>query len=146
MLNPTTIQKLNFNIASEHVDAFLELGVDNIGEYWTKENFLMNLKDKWDLSLFSKTEDKFSGYLIASNKLGKAHIHHLIVGKDFRNNKIGGNLVRELEKNIINDYSAITLKVHESNKNAIRFYNDLNFRKISEIGEYVIMEKRLKYI
>jgi hypothetical protein len=60
----------------------LKISEDVPYEYWTIDNFLIDLPEEWDYSLVSSVDKGIIGSIIASQKNdSQTHIHHFIVGK-----------------------------------------------------------------
>ena len=64
----------------------------------------------------------------------EADIVDIIVQKEYRNQGIGSSLINYSIKE--NKLKKLNLEVKESNINAIRFYESLNFKKIRTIKKY----------
>ena len=120
----------------------MDIDKDTVGEVWTEHHFRHDLPMKWDLSMLMMENGIMKGFLIASNKNGKAHIHRLVIHKDFRNQGLGKILVNVLKEKIDqHNLGGITLKVASQNKDAIRFYEQIGFQRIGlERGNYLMTQ------
>ncbi len=103
---------------------------------------------KWEFSFGVWLGNKIVGYAIVSLKSeNHAHLHHFMVHKDYRNNKIGHLMLNELFS-VVNLYGCeiITLKVNSENNNAKRFYKKAGFKMSQLAADYSFMEIRVKKI
>ena len=102
-------------------------------------------------NLLNSEYDKVFGYYLEDNLIGFIHINKLyenmdivniIIDKDYRNKGYG----KELLDYVINnnkDINSIMLEVRESNKNAIEFYKNNNFKIINVRKNYYGNENAL---
>ena len=102
-------------------------------------------------NLLNSEYDKVYGYYLEDNLIGFIHINKLyenmdivniIIDKDYRNKGYG----KELLDYVINnnkDINSIMLEVRESNKNAIEFYKNNNFKIINVRKNYYGNENAL---
>ncbi len=112
-----------------------------VGEKWVEENFLVELPDKWQLSFQAQAGDLIAGFLIASRKMRAIHIHRLVVGNRLQNMGVGKRLVNSLiETSKERGMECITLKVLNTNKNAIEFYKKLGFKLKDRENHNIWME------
>ena len=125
-------------------DAFVAIGQDVPGEYWTAAHFRKDLPMKWQLSVAAWQGQTLIGYAIVSSKeRSRAHLHHLMLGTNWRNNGIGRFL---LEDAFIRAREAghltMTLKVAKANP-ARRFYVKMGFRENGEENGYLVYKRAL---
>lgn len=122
------INPLTKGIMDQHVKEFLLIDDSIQGEKWSRENFLFDLPEKWNLSLQVLSNQTLAGFLIASNKDNAFHIHRLAIGSDFQNQGLGRQLVERLQHIArTRKVKLITLKVLNTNTDAIRFYERIGF-------------------
>ncbi len=122
------IHKTSPGYLENNCDRFISILKDQENEYWTKDNFLKVLPDKYKLSLHATIEDKLAGYLIASSKNNAAYVHKFMVDQEYRGNKIGHHLLQrffEITKQL--NYNKIELTVEGDNLPAIKFYQKNGF-------------------
>lgn len=107
-------------------DAEAILAIDPIG--WTRDNLLFDLPEKWALSFV--VWPGLTAYAVLSRKETGVHLHHLAVSPNIRGNGLGARMLAECL------YRGVrTLKVHRTNRGAIRFYERHGFEFTSG-GEY----------
>jgi len=126
---------LTRELAAQHAEALAALGRDNAWENWRSENVLMELPDKWRLSLLALSRGGPAAYAVVSRKLDAAHIHHLIVGASGRRQGIGKRMLLEIASTCVREgIGRITLKVSTSNQSAVAFYERWGFRVTAAKG------------
>lgn len=126
-----------------HLGLLQALAADIPGEYWGEEHFLCNLPEKWRLSFAAWSGNGLEAYAILSRKSpARAHLHHLMVAAARRGQGLGTRMVADMERRVRDlGCSHLTLKVHESNDGARRFYARLGFDESERQGDYVVMGK-----
>ena len=124
---------------------FLGIAADVPGEYWSRENLLMDLPEKWNLSFAVWMDNRPVAYAILSKKeADRAHLHHLMVVAEQRNLGVGSAMLTEMEQRVRRlDCARLTLKVGFLNVDAQRFYLRHGFYQQSRDGDYVNMCKDL---
>lgn len=123
------IVRLSKTLLTHSLERLLEIDAGTLGEDWSPVHFEMDLPNKWKISRAVLSEGKIVGFLIASQKDERFHIHRLAVQYDFRSRGVGQRLVKDLiDQARVDGVGFITLKVQENNASAIRFYAHLNFR------------------
>ena len=140
------IKKLNRIVLESRLDEFIKILENELDEYWNQENFLKELNEKWNFSLFIENDNKIVGYIIASKKSRNIHIHKFMVHRDLRSKGIGYKLLKEIENLCLkNGESLISLKVYKKNTLALKFYLRSGF-KIEEYSndKLISMYKYLK--
>ena len=114
---------------------------------WGEPNFNMELPNKWELSCVYIHNNKLIGYLIASQKEDKCHIHRVVVIDKYHNLGISYLLwsytYNSSHNKGINHYS---VNVNVYNTNAIEFYERIGFKNInvyeeSDGSKYYVMEQ-----
>ena len=102
-------------------------------------------------NLLNSEYDKVYGYYIEDNLIGFIHINKLyenidiiniIIDKNYRNKGYGKELLDYVISNN-KDVNSIMLEVRESNKNAIDFYKNNNFKIINVRKNYYGNENAL---
>jgi len=117
-----TLHQLSREFASAHASELLGLSADMQWESWTAENLLRDLPEKWQRSRVIRREQSPIGYAILSRKPQSVHVHHLIVGPNHRGAGLGDALLQDAMHQSRDAKLPLTLKVHESNNQAIEFY------------------------
>lgn len=126
----------------DHADAFLDIASDVPGEYWTLDNFLVNLPEKWTLSFAAWDDDEPVAYAILSKKSPtSAHLHHLMVRASHRSKGLGSRMVGEMLTRVRSaGCTELTLKVETAD--AKRFYLRHGFAQVGPDERYTLMAKR----
>lgn len=140
------ITRLTKEIVSEQVDDLINMIEDVPNEYWEKDHFLVDLNQKWELSIaLINKHRKVKGFIIASKKELSVHIHKFMIDKDYRSQGYGAILLKQFENNCIkNEEEVLTLKVYKNNKKGIDFYLKHNFSTDTTFDELLLMKKYLK--
>jgi len=124
VINTTSRKYLEDNC--EKFIAILEPEKD---EYWTRDNFLKELPNKFSFSLHAIINDTLVGYIIASSKNNAAYIHKFMVDEKYRGNKIGNNLLKRFSEVTGQlNFDKIELTVERDNLPAIKFYRRNGFK------------------
>ncbi|MBK5114797.1 MAG: GNAT family N-acetyltransferase [Candidatus Heimdallarchaeota archaeon] len=142
------------------IDAVFEiekLCFDKLEQFDKNFFYLFLMRRNFEIFFVATIEDKVKenrlvGFIIAYlNKIGNYEIATINVHPDFRNQKIGFQLMAELEKAIkvifqelvnskkIDENSQniiIELTVHDKNEAAIALYDKLEYKKIEIISNY----------
>ncbi len=129
-----------------------------IGEKaWTKENFLLDLLGKWELSIYVLQKKKILGYAICSLEENTAKLNKIIVDRAYRKISIATKLWNEFLKRCRQKgLDKIEFKAYVKNKPAIEFYRkkgcllykkDLgNDNRLRHLCKYVFKtNKRIKH-
>lgn len=122
------IKDLKKSFLSKRINSFVEIDKVIGQEVWGKENFSVELPNKWDFSLMALWNDKLIGYLIASRKELSVHIHRLAMDQEFQSVGVGSLMVNRLVEKARLFRLPISLKVHCDNHRAINFYKKIGFR------------------
>lgn len=109
-------------------------------ELWSESNFLSDLPNKWNLSLIATSNKKLIGFLIASRKELSIHIHRLAIKQQFQSDGIGKTMVLRLIEKGESYKLPITLKVHQENIRALKFYKKLDFKSMRKSGTNIEMQ------
>jgi len=93
---------------------------------------LMELPEKWELSRLVVHRQEPIGFIVASLKGERIHIHRLVVKDSHRELGLGTALLRAMAETASRrSLPTLTLKVSKQNKQAIRFYLHLGFTETS---------------
>lgn len=140
------IRSLTQVVIREGERDFLAIAADVPGEYWTLENLLMDLPDKWCLSFGVWATDHPVAYAILSRKdVDEIHLHHFMVTPGFRRHGLGGIMVEEMEDRAREAGSTrLTLKVGSDNLGAQRFYARHGYIQSGRDGAYLVMSKVMR--
>ena len=145
------IRNLTKEFLSRNIDQFIDILNDIPGEYWGRENFLLDLGGKFTYSCFALVNNRLAGYIIASER-GEAaiHIHKFMVAAKYRGMKIGSRMLAFLETSLKErGITGESLKVERTNDKGIKFYLNHGFVFISATPEHheghnlLIMAKNL---
>ena len=129
----------------QHIAEFIAIAADEPGEYWTKENFLVDLPEKWRFSFAVWDRGHLLAYAVISLKSAKhAHLHHFMVRAEFRSEGIGAAMVDEMESRARSaNCTTLTLKVAAANERGRKFYESFGYRDQQIDGEYLVLRKTL---
>lgn len=139
------IKKLSKEFLTQNIADFIMILEDVPNEYWTEQNFVVDLFGKYKISCVALIDDKVVGYIIASEKdILRAHIHKFMVSSNYRGKGIGQMLYSYCERIIARqNYSTITLFVYQNNERGINFYSNLNFslkeEKVDSAGNQLLL-------
>lgn len=127
------IRRLSPEDVNTHIIEFLEIGSDIPEEYWTEQHFLSERPEKWQLSFAAWARDGLRGYAILSRKdQDTIHLHHFMIGHAWRSQKLGSYMIKEMESRCrAAGARLLTLKVHNRNHRAARFYEYHGFKEAS---------------
>lgn len=124
----------------------------------TKLGTILHDNYKFKIDIFSNClvcdfNGTIVGFIVYSTIYERAEVIDIIVDENYRNHGFGTALINKfIDECITKNIDNITLEVNEKNKNAIKFYNNLGFNKISQRSNYYnngrndayIMEKKLR--
>ena len=92
-----SIFKLTKDYLVKNINDFINILKEIPNEYWSENNFILDLPGKWDYSIcITNKSNKLIGYIIASEKNDCVHIHKFMVNENYRNKKIGKTLLDSL--------------------------------------------------
>lgn len=135
--------KIDKEYVKRNLNAFMSI-IENVpNEYWTDDNFLLDLDGKWEYSIGIKYSDKLVAFIIASVKNKNIHIHKFMVHEDYRSKGIGKILLNYFVDMTSKIFDSITLKVYKENDRAIDFYKSNYFIINSETEKLLEMTRRL---
>jgi GNAT superfamily N-acetyltransferase len=141
-----TFRTLSPDFLRERERDLMRIASDQPDEYWTLQNFLIELPKKWLLSFGVFQDADFSGYVIASAKSPESiHVHHFMLRADRRGKGIGARMMAEAEVRCrAAGASRLTLKVKQSNQAAVQFYQKAGFLLSEEAQDYLCLHKPLR--
>jgi hypothetical protein len=122
---------------------FINILADIEHEYWREYEFNVEFEGKWKYSIVMEIENIIVGYIIASKKNDRIHIHKFMIKQDYRNKKYGFLLLEVFIKNVKYHFDYISLKVYKDNIKAINFYKKNNFILEFENEELLQLKKDL---
>ena len=131
------IQNLNKKNLTNHIQKLIKIDETVFpSDKWTKENFRVELPDKWKLSYLATINDTSVGYAICSKYNNKIHLHRLAVDPRYAGNKIGTKLCNNLLKISSEKQMQITVQCEYS---SLEFYKKLGFveMNVGEIKNYL---------
>ncbi len=150
------VNKLKIELMKkEDIDGVYLVEKDAFEHHWSKKEFEKELKNNVARYLVAKIDNEIIGYLGVWFILDEGHITNVAVKKEYRNMKIGTQLV---EKLILmaneNKIMSLTLEVRESNMNAQKLYKSNGFMLSGIRKEYysdnkenaIIMWKHMKEV
>ncbi len=137
-----TFKKITKDLILNHINDFVAISKDVPHEYWTASNYLMDLKNKWEISTACFCEDVLYSFIIASEKDDDlVHIHKFMVNPKKRNMGVGNKTLIHFINQLNTKIKKITLKVYVDNQVAIGFYKKNGFQIIDSKMELLVMEK-----
>ncbi|MGL6105565.1 ribosomal protein S18-alanine N-acetyltransferase [Romboutsia sp.] len=133
MENNLVIEKMT----SKDIDGVFEVEKSCFEDYWSKDSFMKELKNDVARYLVAKIDGKVVGYVGIWLVMDEGHITNVAVHKDYRGQKIGDKLIKELievckSSNIV----AMTLEVRASNVAAQNLYKKYGFKLAGIRKEY----------
>ena len=126
-----------------HEADFYVIGSDVPGEYWTREHFLLELPEKWDLSFVLWEDAKLIGYSILSRpESDRVHLHHFMLRAGYRGGGLGGSMIEECIKRTVEIGALrLSLKVPITFEASQKFYRRHEFLRIDQAGDYLVFER-----
>lgn len=104
---------------------------------WTPARVKRQIKDKNTMVLIASKEGAIAGFAIMGFGDDQAHLFLLAVQPEFRRSGIGRSMMQWLEKSCRTaGIQAIRLEVRASNRGAVRFYRNLDFRILARVAAY----------
>jgi ribosomal protein S18 acetylase RimI-like enzyme len=139
------IRGLGKDELAANIDRFVAVAGDVPGEYWTAENFLRELPEKWTLSLAAWHGEIPVGYAILSRRpSGAVHLHHFMIAAGARDHGLGGRLLAAaLARCREQSCPEVTLKVATDSVAAQRFYLRHGFADEGREGDYRKMRRSM---
>ena len=115
------------------IEQMIAMSAQLKGDYWTAENYLSDLNKKWELSYAAIENDTLAGFMLVSDKGENHHLHRIVIAEKFQNKKIGKTMLLKLIENARSRHkNSVTLKVHQTNAGAIKFYEGLGFKETAK--------------
>jgi len=110
-------------ILNLYIDIIINDTIDFEYNNWKKENFFLDMPDKWKFSIALLNENLITGFSINSRKSDIFYIHFFYILKKFRKFNFGKSLLKECEKKA-KEYNLQTmqLKCNKNNSSAMSFY------------------------
>jgi ribosomal protein S18 acetylase RimI-like enzyme len=137
--------KLNKPFLKENIESFIQLGRQIPLDYWTIDNYIIDIHMKWNYSMYIEFNNQIVGFMIATRKLDAFYINRIVVDKDFRGRKLGDNLLREaIQIGKGNNCNKIALKVHKQNSVALKWYLKRLFLNSSKNNDYLELELKIE--
>ncbi len=136
-------RRLTKRYMRKHLEAFLYLEREwtDLGEQpWSRENFLMDNPQKWNLSSHVSLHGRPVGYAIVSEKgPAEAYLHKVLVDRDYQGLGIAGRLLQDTKARCQQrGFGTIRFKVRPDNQRANSLYkkNGVSYtgREISADG------------
>lgn len=129
---------------SKYIDELVqldELCLAAYGAAWTKENFMMHLPHKGQLSKLAVSNGKLMAYAICSayNRVG--HIHRLAVSPAFQRRQVGTKLMKELARECLAlGIRQITVESPLENVTANNYYKKIGFHRLKslQLRDYLV--------
>jgi len=123
--------------------AFLAIAADIPGEYWSRENFLRELPEKWNLSFAVFDAGRPVGYAILSRRTDElVHLHHFMIAPKHRGAGFGTRMITEIAARVA-AAGAQRISLKTVSPPAQRFYRRNGFWRVGEDNGYVVMVRRL---
>lgn len=112
---------------------------------WEKENFLKDIKGKWEHSFIATEEKLLLGFWIASTSVPHCcHTHRVAIDPAARGKGIAKILFEKMLTSLNSqDIQELTVEASATNLTAIHFYNSLEYQVITSSEETkVYLDKR----
>ena len=117
--------QLDKQTCNKHLVTLLDVHSDVAD--WTDENLLLDLPEKWDLSIVGYCGKPIC-YAIQSTKWNnRVHIHHFMVHRDYRNQGVGARLLARVKERAFTRKNLLSLNVARTNHRAMTFYERQGF-------------------
>ena len=127
-----------------YLPLLFEVGKDLKWENWQKDNFLIDLPHKWQLSFICWINNEIIGYAFLSKKcVNEIYIHRFIIKDSYRKQGLGKQFIKYIESKADNKTERLALKVNKENINAQRFYMRQGFKMIDIHDNDFLMAKKL---
>lgn len=116
-------------MTKDDIDDVYKVEEDCFVDPWSKEAIRQELKNNLARYIVAEIDGKVVGYVGVWFVLDEGHITNIAVHSDYRGNKIGDKLIKELVGLCKeNNMSAITLEVRVSNIVAQNLYKKYGFK------------------
>lgn len=129
-------EKIKINFArKEDLDSIYSLDKKYFLNFYDRNFYFDNILDK--RVIVAKLENKIIGYIIFTICFDESELLKIVVDKEYRNLKVGSNLVFDYLEFINKDMLRKSmLEVRESNDKAINLYKKFNFKVVRKIKNY----------
>ena len=125
MINNLTIEEMKEN----DIDGVFEVEKNCFEDYWSKDSFKKELSNNLAKYLVAKIDNKVVGYVGIWFVVDEGHITNVAVHEDYRGQKIGDQLIKELVQVCKNNkIISMTLEVRASNVVAQNLYKKYGFK------------------
>ena len=133
MINNLKIEEMKL----DDIDGVFEVEKNCFEDYWSKDSFKKELSNNLAKYLVAKVDGKVVGYVGIWFVVDEGHITNVAVHEDYRGQKIGDQLIKELvqvckDNNIV----SMTLEVRTSNTVAQNLYRKYGFKMAGIRKEY----------
>ena len=133
MINNLIIEEMKEN----DIDGVFEVEKNCFEDYWSKDSFKKELSNNLAKYLVAKTDNKVVGYVGIWFVVDEGHITNVAVHEDYRGQKIGDHLIKELVQVCKNNkIISMTLEVRASNVVAQNLYKKYGFKMAGIRKEY----------
>ena len=133
MVNNLVIEEMKV----DDIDGVFEVEKNCFEDYWSKDSFKKELSNNLAKYLVAKVDGKVAGYVGIWFVVDEGHITNVAVHEDYRGQKIGDQLIKELVQVCKdNKIVSMTLEVRASNKIAQNLYRKYGFKMAGIRKEY----------
>ncbi|WP_422365630.1 hypothetical protein [Pelagibius sp.] len=118
------------------IDRAIQLEQDSGLTPWSRENFLLDLPDKWKLSkwVYCGNSEAPVGYAVISRKSSfSAHIHRFVIGDTGVG--VGTAALRNVIESLEGSVFFLTLFTETNSFRVQNFYENNNFKKVLSVGD-----------
>ena len=133
MVNNLVIEEMKV----DDIDGVFEVEKNCFEDYWSKDSFKKELSNNLARYLVAKVDGKVAGYVGIWFVVDEGHITNVAVHEDYRGQKIGDQLIKELVQVCKdNKIVSMTLEVRTSNTVAQNLYRKYGFKMAGIRKEY----------
>lgn len=133
MVNNLVIEEMKV----DDIDGVFEVEKNCFEDYWSKDSFKKELSNNLAKYLVAKVDGKVVGYVGIWFVVDEGHITNVAVHEDYRGQKIGDQLIKELVQVCKdNKIVSMTLEVRTSNTVAQNLYRKYGFKMAGIRKEY----------
>ena len=133
MVNNLVIEEMKV----DDIDGVFEVEKNCFEDYWSKDSFKKELSNNLAKYLVAKVDGKVAGYVGIWFVVDEGHITNVAVHEDYRGQKIGDQLIKELVQVCKdNKIVSMTLEVRTSNTVAQNLYRNYGFKMAGIRKEY----------
>ena len=133
MVNNLVIEEMKV----DDIDGVFEVEKNCFEDYWSKDSFKKELSNNLAKYLVAKVDGKVAGYVGIWFVVDEGHITNVAVHEDYRGQKIGDQLIKELVQ-VCKDNKIVSmiLEVRTSNTVAQNLYRKYGFKMAGIRKEY----------